>query len=111
MMDDMLDEGLKESTRRAAGLLRQDVPVRAAWRDDLLARIEADRAAKPRRRFEIGLPLAIAAGLVMLATGYAIGRGSGAVEPSRDSIGAASAQSVIRFVHVAPNAARVSIVG
>ena len=110
MMDDMLDDGMNESASRAAGALREAVPVRSAWRDELLARIEADGPARRPRGFQVNAPLAIAAGLVILAAGFAIGRGSGAVA-SPTPAAALEARSVIRFVYVAPRATRVSVVG
>jgi hypothetical protein len=111
MMDEMLDEGMNDSARRVAGALREEVPVRAAWRDDLLARIEADAPARRVRGFQLSAPLAIAAGLVILATGYAIGRGASRDVASPNAIAASDARSVIRFVYVAPGAGKVSVVG
>jgi hypothetical protein len=112
---DSSDDALSGAAARAAEVLRAEVPVRAAWRDALLARIEQDERLTARRgRWTIAPPMAIAAGiaLVMLGAGGAVVLGRHRLmvpaAPTAPTIG--STQSV-RFVLVAPGAAQVSVVG
>ncbi len=107
----------------AARLLRRDVPVRAAWRETLLASIEAEEGSAPMRAHARGArvwsmrpPVAIAAGIALVAVGAGatiLAGGSRAVQPPGVVVGQSTlrGQSVVRFVYVAPDARTVSIVG
>ena len=106
MTDESSKDELDAALSRSVDFLREEVPVRAAWRDALIARIdvEPDVAAGAWR---VRPALAVAAGLVLLVGGAAVGRFS---TRERPAIVAASAAN-IRFVYVAPGATNVSVVG
>jgi len=122
--DDQSDNELEGAAARAARVLRDDVPMRAEWRDGVLERVArnerfggpADRSfatyTMPRRGWTISPPLAIAAGIALvmlgaLATRFYDGRRS----PTPTSVAAAAATPVVRFVLVAPKAGAVTVVG
>jgi hypothetical protein len=111
-----------------AEVLREPIPVRAAWREGLLHEV-AMIAAAPRnpaaaRGWRIGPITAIAAGLVcaLIGAGAAtviIGKGHHVVSPDALTSltatmplpGETAGLPVVRFVFVAPYASRVSLVG
>lgn len=104
------DDELAGALGRSVASLREEVPVRAAWRDALLARIE--EPARDHRRWQVRPAFAIAAGLLLLTAGAAVGRwSSGATRSSLAVAPAASSSANVRFVYVAPGAAKVSVVG
>src|SRR4051812_18187338 len=116
MDDDQLtphDEQLTGAPATVARLLRDDVPVRAAWRDALLDRIDRDDLAAPRGRWSISPMLAVAAGLLLVVLGAAGERLLGSRTTAVPAIAASAANSgsVVRFVYVAPAAAHVAVVG
>jgi hypothetical protein len=109
MSADERDDGMSEVLARSVDLLRDEVPIRAGWRADLLARIEDERIVT-RSGWRMRPSLAIAAGIVLLAAGVVIGRSMhepAALVTSQVSVTAAN----VRFVYVAPGAANVSLVG
>ncbi len=111
MADDMRDDAMNASAERAAALLREDVPVRGVWRDALIARIEREPLSS-RRRWTINPPLALAAGLVILAVGVAAGRFTRAPQTAITTAASTPATTpTVRFVYVAPGAKQVSVVG
>jgi hypothetical protein len=108
-----IDDALNESAAAAARLLRAEVPVRAAWRAELLSRIDADdRFARRADIWTIRPLLAIAASVLLVFLGAA-----GATLLSRAPRPAAvvaarpAATPLVRFVYVAPGASHVSVVG
>jgi 1,4-alpha-glucan branching enzyme len=103
MTDDMRDDALSGALARSVESLREEMPVRPHWRAELLARVDADR--KRARGWRMRPSVAIAAGIVLLFAGGAIGR------YSRSPAAEAPALASVRFVFVAPGAARVSVVG
>ena len=106
MTDESPDDELPGSLARSVATLREEVPVRAEWRDRLLARIESDRAHG--RTWRVRPAWAVAAGAALLLGGALIGRvsvGRGTAAEERPLV------STVRFVFVAPEAARVSVVG
>lgn len=112
MSDDMRDGELPASLARSVTALRDEVPVRAGWRAELLARIERE-GGEHRRVWAMTPPLAIAAGLTLLVAGAAVGRFS-RLEPAAPVVATQSMATVpatIRFVYVAPGAGKVSVVG
>ena len=110
MTDEMKDDELTGALARSVAALREEAPVRSEWRAALLARIDADRAgAAPAWRMRPAL--AIAAGLVLLIGGVAIGRYSRSPSVVPRPIAGTAASASIRFVYVAPGAANVSVVG
>ncbi len=93
---DAADESADPVVLRAATLLREPEPVRAAWRDQLLTRVSS--AAQPARRLSrIWIPVGIAA--VLCVT---VGIKELSVNHGADRI---------RFSVSAPSARRVSLVG
>jgi hypothetical protein len=108
MIDANHDDDLGPALERSASALREPVPVRAEWRAELLARIEGEAAE--RRAWRVRPSVAIAAGLLLLVAGGAIGRVSQRTAVSTSVVGAVVPASV-RFVYVAPAAATVSVVG
>jgi hypothetical protein len=109
MSADERDDGMSEVLARSVDLLRDEVPVRAGWRADLLARIDDERQGAPSG-WRLRPSLAIAAGVALLLIGVAIGRSMRQPAPLVTSQVAATAANV-RFVYVAPGAASVSLVG
>lgn len=112
-MDESMNESMNESVAKAARLMRTEIPVRSAWRDALLSRIESDGEVSRRsRRWTIPPVVAIAAGVLLVLLGAA-----GATLVSRASSRStaatllSSATPMVRFVYVAPGATRVSVVG
>src|SRR5579862_4175867 len=94
---------------RVANALRQDVPIRSEWRAALLDRIAADEQSAPTGRWRVSPAIALAASVAFLLLGAVGGAGVSRYLETR-----ASAQSnafVVRFVFVAPDAERVSVVG
>lgn len=108
MSADERDDGMSEVLARSVDLLRDAVPVRAGWRADLLARIADDRVVR-QSGWRMSPTWAIAAGLVLLAAGVAIGRSMRDRAPLTSQVAATAAN--VRFVYVAPGAASVSLVG
>lgn len=106
MTDESPDDELPGSLARSIATLREEVPVRAEWRDRLLARIESDRAQG--RTWRVRPAWAIAAGVMLLLGGALIGRVTGG---RGTPTGERTLVSNVRFVFVAPGAARVSVVG
>jgi hypothetical protein len=103
MMDESRQDELTGALGRSVGSLREEVPVRPDWRAALLVRIENDRTRSPLWR--VRPSLAIAAGVALLIAGAAVGRFS------RPAIRETPVEATVRFVFVAPGAARVSVVG
>lgn len=112
MSDDMRDGELPPTLARSVNALRDEVPVRAAWRAELLARIEREGAGR-RRTWAMTPPLAVAAGLTLLVAGALVGRLSRPrpVAPVIATQNTATVPANIRFVYVAPGAGKVSVVG
>ena len=108
MTDAGHEDELGAALERSAKALREPVPVRAEWRALLLERIEGEE--NERRAWRVRPAMAIAAGLLLLVAGGAIGRFSSSPRDSSPVAGSSSAASV-RFVYVAPAAATVSVVG
>jgi hypothetical protein len=110
MTDEMRDDDLTGALARSVDVLREEAPVRTAWRAALLARIEADRGGTiPMWRMRPAW--AIAAGLVLLMGGAVAGRYWRAPSTTQPVVAAPSTSANIRFVYVAPGAATVSVVG
>jgi hypothetical protein len=109
-MKDCVDDDLGGVLDRSMATLREEVPVRSAWRAELLARVERD--APPARLWRVRPIAAIAAGVALLLAGAAIGRFA---RPSDRTPSVArtstSSNASVRFVYVAPGAAKVSVVG
>jgi hypothetical protein len=139
------DREAAAAVARLADALREDIPVRAEWRDDVLRELESlpahGRAASPRdrgnwtrRRWTLSPIAAAAAALCFVAIGAGaaailLDRGEPAIpvsESQGDRAGAsgtvagaqragsaaeAAGATTVRFVIVAPNASRVSLVG
>lgn len=113
--------------------LRADVPVRAAWRDDVLSEVRELAGRSPRasgrKAWTISPPTAIAAALAFTALGataavavYSLRDTAAPVAASRAPEAAAPQSEVrppasrvpaqaVRFALVAPGATRVSLVG
>ena len=104
MTDEFRDDELTGGLASLVGAMREEVPVRAEWRSRLLDRIENEREIE--RAWRIRPWLAIAAGIMLLFTGAAIGRYG---RPSATVMAPTSAS--VRFVYVAPGASHVSVVG
>jgi hypothetical protein len=120
--DDHLPPGLE----RATELLRDETVVRPAWRASVMAGLDRDEPVPsilPVRRWSMRPTAAIAAAILCATAGgaltFALTRTS---QPSRADLVAAATESAttsvsparlsrVRFTLVAPNAARVSIVG
>lgn len=111
MVDDVRDDELDSLLGQSVEALREEVPVRAAWRDDLLARIDNERAS--RDGWRIRPWMAIAAGITLLVAGAAIGRFTRSAPSGKllASAGPTATSANVRFVFVAPGATRVSVVG
>src|SRR4051812_28861632 len=114
--DDMLPP---VELRDAVDALRAEVPVRAEWRDALLRRAALTEPVPAPRAFHAGAltvrPLtAIAACLLCMAAGAATMRVVASRAPRSSRVDAVAeapdAARVVRFVLVAPGAARVSVV-
>jgi hypothetical protein len=106
------DDGMSDRVAAAARHLQADVPVRPEWRAALLARIEADSRRDHGRGWIIRPPVAIAAGLLLVALGAVLGRFLPTASTDRQAAASVSKDSsVVRFVFVAPRAARVAVVG
>jgi len=111
------DEPLDPSLARVAQCLRVEVPVRRAWRDELLH--EVAQTAPPRRapwwnrsgRTVTLRPVAAAAACIAcVALGVAAGR-TIARPADVPLVATERAAPVVQFVIVAPGAARVNLVG
>jgi 1,4-alpha-glucan branching enzyme len=75
-----------------------------------LARIQAEEIeVRPIRRLRPSI--AIAAGIAILATGVVIGRYSRPAAGVAPAVASGSTSASVRFVHVAPGATAVSLVG
>lgn len=119
-MLDRDDDQLPGVLGKAVESLRDAPAVRPEWRAEVLRRAAAERAPAARR-LTISIPWAIAAGIACAIAGGAIVRiavpaGPGAppaVAANEPTAAAPRAPSVlpVKFSVVAPNAARVSIVG
>jgi hypothetical protein len=119
-MLDRDDDQLTGPLARATDGLRDGPVVRPEWRDELLRRAAAEPVAEPRR-LSISVPWAIAAGIACAIAGGAVvelaaRRGSPALPPAaavavRHSPANTPTMLPVKFSVVAPNAARVSIVG
>ena len=110
MTDELRDDELDGALGKSIGMLREEPTVRPTWRSALLARIEAEgRDVRPVRRMRPAM--AIAAGIALLMAGVAIGRYSRSVSSSAPAVASRPASASVRFVHVAPGAATVSLVG
>jgi hypothetical protein len=111
MSDDVRDDEISGALARSVASLREEPPVRAAWRADLLERIE--REGRTSARWSMRPWFAIAAGIGLLLIGGLAGQlvkrptSPGTVATSRTIPGPAT----VRFVYVAPGAAKVSVVG
>ena len=125
------DDALPPTVARAAAALRATVPVRAEWRERVLAEIDsAAREEHPalasigaRRvrtgrgaRLVIAWPVAAAAGVILFAAGVLAARMTEAPAPaSREGVARSRPADVVRgttrFVLVAPNARQVALVG
>ena len=103
MTNESRDDELTGALARSVGSLREEIPVRPDWRAALLARIEHD-GARPAV-WSVRPRLAIAAGIALLLAGAAVGRFTHPA--SRET----PVETTVRFVFVAPGAARVSVVG
>jgi hypothetical protein len=103
MTDESREDELTGALGRSVGALREEVPVRQDWRAALLARIE-NEGTRPAM-WRVRPPLAIAAGFALLMAGAAVGRLSRPATPET------RVEATVRFVFVAPGAARVSVVG
>src|SRR4051812_15170276 len=104
MVDETGEDALDASMEHASRLLREEVPVRSQWREELLARIESDGRAH-RRGWTMRPWMAMAAGLVLVAGGVVAGRVT-----ARSSVATpvSPTTATVRFVYVAPGAAKVS---
>jgi hypothetical protein len=107
--------------------LRADVPVRRAWREDVLSEVTAlakagRRAEGGGQRWTISPPTAIAAALAFTALGAAAAAGvyslrddtpgvAASGRPNPVSPAATLRPAPVRFALVAPGATRVSLVG
>ena len=121
MTDEMRDDDdLTGALARSIDVLREEAPVRSAWRAELLARIEAEggsvggregESARGREGYRVRPALAIAAGLALLLGGAVIGRYSRSPVTVQQVATAAATSANFRFVYVAPGAATVSVVG
>jgi hypothetical protein len=110
MRDEVRDDELTGGLGKSVGMLREEPTVRPAWRSALLARIEHEgREVRPIRRLQPAI--AIAAGIVMLVAGVAIGRYTHPGSSAAPAIALQPTSASVRFVHVAPGAASVSLVG
>jgi hypothetical protein len=103
MTDEACEDELSGALARSVDALREEVSVRPDWRVALLARIENDRVRPAVWRVRPGL--AIAAGILLLISGATVGR------LSRPAPRETPLLATVRFVFVAPGAARVSVVG
>jgi hypothetical protein len=90
-------------------VLRDPVPVRAVWRDQLISRIEGDMPA--RRGWSMGPWMALAAATLIFALGLMAGRFSRATVAPSTTFTPATQTAAVRFVYVAPNARSVALVG
>lgn len=104
-----VDEPLPHALERAAHRLRADVAVSRAWRETLLH--EVARAPRPRRRTVGRMPAIGAACAACLAVGVVAGRSLARAPLAAAAAHGDVAAPVVRFVLVAPGAARVSLVG
>jgi hypothetical protein len=110
MTNDHYDDELSGPLAESIAALREEIPVRADWRAALLARVERDRETAAGWRLRPAL--AIAAGIVLLASGVIVGRMLPGRQPAIVAASAPVATTAsVRFVFVAPGAARVSVVG
>ncbi len=118
-MRDSIENRLPPALERAASLLRDEPPVRDAWRAALLARVAAGDPLSdkpPAPRWTLSPFAAIAAGILCAVAGAGL---TLAVARTKASLAADHAiaatppagTSRVRFALVAPNAAHVSIVG
>ena len=112
MPDHYRDPELPRSLARSVEALRDEVPVRDAWRAALLTRIGESDGAPARRVWTMTPSFAVAAGLTLLVAGAAIGRFSSRPAVSATRVATADALPAnVRFVYIAPAAAKVSVVG
>jgi hypothetical protein len=112
MTDEGRDDELAGRLGQSVDALREEVPVRAAWRADLLTRIDDDYAN--RDGWRVRPWMAVAAGIGLLIAGGAIGRFTRRAPSSprlATSAGIGATSANVRFVFVAPGATQVSVVG
>lgn len=107
------EDEVTEELAEAIALLRAEVPVRAEWRAAVLRGTTA--APRRTRRVTLSIPAAIAAAAVFAVAGAGVARlltrpAVSTVVASHEPVADASMLPV-KFSVVAPNAARVSIVG
>jgi hypothetical protein len=114
------DEGLPRELERAAELLRDAPVVRPEWRDALLDDVaHMARDEQRPRRIQLTTPMAIAAGIVCAIGGAGLSfvathRGGLSIPTALQQSASRAATGKmlpVRFSVVAPEAARVSIVG
>ncbi len=118
------DDGhdLRDDAGRLGGLiasLREDVPIRPAWRSALERELAQTPAPVTHRLWHVRPALALAAGLACLFTGAAgtafLLRGTGVpADPSPSAFSMVSDGTTrigVRFALVAPGVSRVSVVG
>lgn len=125
-MRDHDDVGLTGALARATDGLRDAPALRPEWRDALLRQVRDERGAHAtpidsRRRLNISIPWAIAAGLACALAGGVVAkvaspaRSPGLVAATRaaehEAATPVGVTLPVKFSVVAPNAARVSIVG
>jgi hypothetical protein len=114
MIHDERDDEMNAEAAEVARLLRTDVPVRAAWREELLARVEAD-GRPSRTMWQLRPGVAIAASVALIALGALGALGArvlaSAIPATPPTVASAPTMAKVRFVFVDPNAAKVSIVG
>jgi hypothetical protein len=106
-------DALPAALADAARALRAEVPVRPAWRDAVLAALAAEPAPRPAlraRRLVLSPAAGIAAALACMAGGAALAR-LALPEPTPAAAAALAPANSVRFVLVAPGAARVALVG
>lgn len=111
MKNESHDDELTGALARSVPMLREEVPVRPAWRASLLERIEGEDDRTRNRGWRIHPLIAIAAGLLLLAGGIAVGRYSRPASRFATANPKPVAVANVRFVLVAPGAGRVSVVG
>jgi hypothetical protein len=107
------EDALPAALGDAARALRAEVPVRPAWRDAVLAELAAEPAPRRPHRTRLVLSPAagIAAALACMAGGAALARLALPAPPAAVAAATPAPGDSVRFVLVAPGAARVALVG
>lgn len=110
MSDDVRNDEISGALAMTVQSLREEPPVRAAWRAELLERIEREGRRSPGWRMRPSV--AIAAGIALLIIGGLAGQ-LVKRSPATAKVAAApvARPATVRFVFVAPGAASVSVVG